>query len=386
MDRYFHRKNICRLPIWIFLVFPIGGISFLSAEFLYLSVSEYFLIFTILILGILNKQMPSISVVVILFFFFIYVALTAVPILWNDNLFWILKNLKPYLFILIVAVFLFLTDKISLVSKNRLILIVAAAISIDAFTWAILIFAPEYMPEGIRKEFFIRNNVYRYFDVSILFIQSIIIYCFWAFKKDELIKFTLLIAYSIMVLLTQDRVFMLFGGVAFFIYSGKLVKVFLLIFLIISISTVGVLFDDSNTTEAAGRFYSLLNYSLIFDELYSRFILPAKAAGYELSLGGLIFGEGIDFRFYVPWYKYRGLDPYHNSVDSFFVTFFVKHGVLGLVVYFAVIHQGIKKYPVILYVWILSYLSMHNGLYVNSFLIMLVLSSSLYGRKIFIEK
>ena len=45
----------------------------------------------------------------------------------------------------------------------------------------------------------------------------------------------------------------------------------------------------------------------------------------------IFLGQGFATTFEIPWFKYRGLDPQHNQIDSTYITFFVKYGVAGLI-------------------------------------------------------
>ena len=89
-------------------------------------------------------------------------------------------------------------------------------------------------------------------------------------------------------------------------------------------------------------------------------------------MNNFFFGEGIDFKFYIPWFEYRGLNVNHHSVDSFYWTFFVKHGVFGMGTILGAILFFLRSKPWPVVMWVLVYLITHNGPYLPSFLIMLV--------------
>ena len=44
----------------------------------------------------------------------------------------------------------------------------------------------------------------------------------------------------------------------------------------------------------------------------------------------ILVGKGFATTFEIEHFKYRGLDTKHNSVDSVYLTFFVKYGLVGL--------------------------------------------------------
>jgi Family of unknown function (DUF6369) len=49
----------------------------------------------------------------------------------------------------------------------------------------------------------------------------------------------------------------------------------------------------------------------------------------DLDFDEILVGNGLRTLFEIPWFVYRSLDPIHNSVDSFYVTIFVKFGLMG---------------------------------------------------------
>ena len=359
------------MPFWLYLILPIGGVNFLATKLLYLSIDEWFLIFTVFWFGLIHKKRTSYTAVILIFSFFTYLLFYTIPALEDASRFESLKTLKPYFFISIVVVFLALKDKTALISADRLAHIILFVICFDVTVWGVSIYIPEIMPEGIRKEFFIRNNVYRYFDSAILLLQSVIIFGFWLF-----------ISYLIVVALSHDRMFMIFGFVVLLVYSNiGVTLITMLLLAVLSVIFYSIL-DQYVTPEVATRFINLTSPDLVLRELFARFIEPVVEGGYELNLKTFLFGEGVNFKFYIPWYEYREIDVYHNSVDSFFVTFFVKHGILGVIIFYSIVHQVLRKFPKVLYAWILLYLLVHNGLYVTSFLMMLIFLSFLYDFKV----
>lgn len=379
-----YEKKLSKFLVWpfiFFLLLPISGISFLTSEILYLSIEEWVLIFILLWFYIFNKEHLTHKKIVILFSFLLYCGFYTVPLLASDTtVFEFLKEVKPYFFILAVILFITLSNKSYLIAPKNLIYILSFAIVVDVLVWFSLINIPELMPEGIRKEFFYRNNIYRYFDSATLLLQTLTILAFYYYRGQMFKVFFVFVLYVILVYLTQDRVYLLFGMMAFFFYSNRQIKILIFAFISFSVFMLVDILNSIESNEAILRFQNLMDFELILSELATRFILPVVNGGYDFSATSILLGSGIDFKFYIPWYEYRGLEVYHNSVDSFFITFFVKHGIIGVVLFLYAVHVGLKGYPKLIYTWVFVYLVMHNGFYVMAFLLTIVFMSFLYAK------
>ena len=47
-----------------------------------------------------------------------------------------------------------------------------------------------------------------------------------------------------------------------------------------------------------------------------------------------VYGLGLGTYFEIPWFKYRGLDTKLNTIDSTYLSLFVKYGILSLLIIF----------------------------------------------------
>ena len=47
-----------------------------------------------------------------------------------------------------------------------------------------------------------------------------------------------------------------------------------------------------------------------------------------------IYGLGFGSYFEIPWFEYRGLDSKLNTIDSTYLTFFVKYGLFSIIICF----------------------------------------------------
>ena len=85
-----------------------------------------------------------------------------------------------------------------------------------------------------------------------------------------------------------------------------------------------------------------------------------------------LFGEGMGLKFYIPWFEYRGLNPWHFSVDSLFAFAFFKYGVIGVSILCYAIRKLLWQRPWCLAnAWIWLYLLVHSGINVPGFLLFL---------------
>ncbi|MAM04490.1 MAG: hypothetical protein CMD06_00840, partial [Flavobacteriales bacterium] len=59
---------------------------------------------------------------------------------------------------------------------------------------------------------------------------------------------------------------------------------------------------------------------------------PAVEKIREMKNFEYIYGLGLGTYFEIPWFKYRGLDTKLNTIDSTYLSLFVKYGILGLLI------------------------------------------------------
>ena len=59
---------------------------------------------------------------------------------------------------------------------------------------------------------------------------------------------------------------------------------------------------------------------------------PAIEKISEMNNLEYIYGLGLGTYFEIPWFKYRGLDTKLNTIDSTYLSLFVKYGILSLLI------------------------------------------------------
>ena len=72
-----------------------------------------------------------------------------------------------------------------------------------------------------------------------------------------------------------------------------------------------------------------LNSASIEAQLITRFG-PALEIIQTQTPAHSVFGNGMGTTFYIPWFTYRGLDPVHSNIDSLYFTFYVKYGLISV--------------------------------------------------------
>ena len=70
---------------------------------------------------------------------------------------------------------------------------------------------------------------------------------------------------------------------------------------------------------------------------------PAVNVVKAMSFNELLVGKGLGYLFEIPWFEYRGLDTDAISMDSFWLTMYVKNGILSvfwIIAFVAIINHG----------------------------------------------
>ena len=159
------------------------------------------------------------------------------------------------------------------------------------------------------------------------------IFNFFYFQKERNLKictklsFALLFVLSCFVILISNLKILLFALlVIYFIFSRiNLFKKILYIFSFIS------LFIASSYILEVDRILNANTSKGVAIQLATRFG-PAIEKIYEMNNLEYIYGLGLGTYFEIPWFKYRGLDTKLNTIDSTYLSLFVKYGLLSLLI------------------------------------------------------
>lgn len=287
-----------------------------------------------------------------------------------------LRDIVPVLFLVILLLSGEIIARESKVSVRFIKKLVLLAILID-FIMYLSVHKFNIIPSGIRGEFYLRTGVVRYSDIFTLAAFALSSIFYFESKHNKLIWLSSILAISVMSL---DRVFLLWSIIVlshyFITHRNVLVNtLFYVVSVAIALASVQFVVNLTAENELVGRFAEMLSFDLLINALYERFGEPAVAGGYTLDWKTFLVGEGAGFKFYIPWFIYRELDPYQISVDSFFVANYVKYGVLGLLSLCLLIITPLFKVSVKAFLWLPIYLVVHNGILVDSFL--LIISTTL---------
>ena len=360
-------RHIFGAIFWLIAILPLSGVSLLTSNFL-ISFPEIFLI---LIFSLYALSNPTIGKTYLLtaIILVIFLSLSLMLNVYEGSLFNLSKDLKPYFFF--IGTLLCVGCNKRDFPKYNLNFVIAVIIIGDILTYAFLMSFPEFMPEGIRKESFIRSGFYRYTDSMVVFVQALILINFYKNQHRPLQLNIGFLFFLLVSLLTQDRAFILFGMSYYLYISLKRLNLLSLFFVIPILFTLIAYMSFYLASENTLRFSGLLNFEMISEEVFARVILPAVNGGYDFTAKTLLIGAGLDFKFFIPWFEYRGLNIYHSSLDSFYTTFFIKHGIFGLSLFVVSFFLIVREQAKVFILFIFTYLLVHNGPYISDFLLML---------------
>lgn len=253
----------------------------------------------------------------VLFFYLFFAVLKGIPF---DK--YLLRDTRPFLMFIFAIIFIDVTKyrRISLPSLCNILIITSIAKLLFFFilSYGILYSDPYY-----------QSNSFRYFDVS-TFVASLFLIVV-AIKKNEMLrqisvnKLYFLVLLSVLVVLISNlRVLILSLLIVYVLVSNiKFYKkiligpIFLMAFFIFSY-LVG-----------AERIQNSLEYSEILAQLITRFS-PVITPFSKMNILEYFTGLGMGTCFEIPWFDYRELDTKHNTLDSLYITLFIKYGIITL--------------------------------------------------------
>ena len=298
----------------------LSGIYFYDFFFLFFSI--HYLIVLLKDKKIFKKNIINISIALFLIVFYSIYALSD-SVTFDKYL---LRDLRPFL-TLFYAFVIISTFNQKIISINRLINVL-----ILVFILKIIFFLAIYFGFSFSDKYY-QDNIFRYFDAS-TFIACLYLICS-IFKKNKILEsvpklsFNLLFFLSCVVILVSNLRILLFALlVIYFIYSRinlfkKILYVFSFIFLFIT----------SSYLLEADRILNANTSKAVAIQLATRFG-PAIEKINEMNNLEYVHGLGLGTYFEIPWFKYRGLDTKLNTIDSTYLSLFVKYGLLSLLIIF----------------------------------------------------
>ena len=171
------------------------------------------------------------------------------------------------------------------------------------------------------------------FRLTTLFVY-LIPFIVYNLKSLNLKKQHIFLLYAI-ALIAGSRINIMLISLFHFFALEKRERVFFLFFLGILFSIVAI-----NVTNL--RVIEQLNAPTILNDLIVRFG-PFFNTLEKFDFIDYIIGKGPGFGIYISWFEYRGLDPYNAYLDSLYLTFYIKYGVLMIPIIFIILHE-VKLY------------------------------------------
>jgi len=291
-------------------------------DFFFLLFSLYYLITLINDKKIFKKNIINISIAVFLILFYSIYAFSNSVII--DK--YLLRDIRPFLtlFYAFIIVSMF---KQKIISIKRLVNIL-----ILVFVFKILFFIAIYFGFSFKDQYY-QDNIFRYFDASTFIACLYLIYSI--FKKNKILEsvpkplFNLLFILSCFIILISNLRILIFALIViYFMYSSfNLFKKTLFVFSFLS------LFVASSYFLEADRILSANTSKGLVLQLATRFG-PALEKINGMNNLEYIYGLGLGTYFEIPWFKYRGLDTKLNTIDSTYLSLFVKYGLLSLLIIF----------------------------------------------------
>lgn len=239
------------------------------------------------------------------------------------------------------------------------------------------------------------DNSFRYFDLSTYFTIVVVVYFFWRVYSRGRIRFIsensskeikliawFVVVVSIFVLIISGYRMILFSALlAIAIVASTSVKRSISVVLVVGV--LSGLFLLISTLMKVERVTQSLDLAGLTSQFSIRY-MPAFERISEMSGSDFLFGLGYSTTFEIPWFTYRGLNERNNQLDSAYLTFYVKYGLLGLVMLYIYIKLFISMigtsgrllvagyvamFLMLYLVFSVPYQSAGLGLYIGSFFV-----------------
>ncbi|WP_223570561.1 DUF6369 family protein [Pseudomonas sp. BF-R-26] len=259
----------------------------------------------------------------------LYVVLLACGLIGSPNKY-LLKDIRPFIMILS---FIVLTNIATLAAKTLTlqtvlkILIAMTAFNILDIAWLRL---------GLYsfQDVYYEENAYRYLDGGTYAAVAYLIYYFIdpaVFEnKKKLARICLMTSFICLFIANSRFIFVsVFAAVIIHQYTkpARMIGVILLG------SVVLLAFIGVSNMIGADRINDGLSSEGLAVQLTTRFS-PALDLIRNMNPMHYFVGLGAGTPFEIPWFEYRGLDDKNSNIDSAYLTYFVKYGVIGLYLLF----------------------------------------------------
>lgn len=301
----------------------------------------------------------------------------------------LLKDLRPLLHLIEMFMLYELAKNSAFTIRWNIIKRFAFLASVSNIIWFLLGFMAFFQFEDL----YAQNNSNRYLDLSTYFSLYFILHYQYLKSQHAILsrgsKWAFMLS-IISILLTNSRVLFLATIICVGVLRTNNFK-----------SKFRFLFWGACLILIFVQFSALIGQQRVLDsidsdsfstQLLERFS-PALVLISQMSVQELFFGYGLGIFFEIPWFEYRGLNVMNVSVDSAYLTHFVKQGLLGILFLIAAIRYlsfcTIRKLSIVFSIfWLIQFIVeaslFQNIIYGASFylFLMLKLENTEYVREI----
>jgi len=300
---------------------------------------------------------------------------------------YLLRDLRPFLILIysmLILSFLnnnFVYMKKLLISANGFL----GGLIVVFFLKIVISFLAMFSPSLFTSDIYYNEQSFRYIE-AISFISALYLVSIFSIDRNAInannLLFNICSVLSITLLIISNSRTLIAITLLLIFFTGNL-KLYKKIIFTLSLGSI---------------FYIYVSFFGI-DRILSIDFLTSLAIRYqpalikisEMSYLEFFFGYGFRTYFEIPWFGYRGLDPYLNSIDSMYLTFFVKYGMCSIfliVLFLRLITKNIlyKKHKYSLIVFFLLLFFTYSPLYQNYAIIyvffLIILSTVILQNKI----
>ena len=338
---FFYPKKSLTIFFCIGLIIPTSNqfMNFISLngvyffDYFFLTLLLYYLITLSIKKNIFKENIFNIAL--FLFFFILYTLLAVSNSVDIDK--YLLRDLRPVLLLGYAFILNSILNKpqISFKSLTNVLLFV--------FVFKILFFILLLYTFSFDDQYY-QNNIFRYFDavtfIASLFLISRIFLKELMLNEVSKIKLNLIISLALIIILISNLRILIFAIVFIYFFFSKRNLIKKILYALIPI----VLFVIYSYAISANRVVDS-NSDIVTLQIISRFA-PAVEKIIEMEPHQFIYGLGFGTYFEIPWFEYRSLDTKLNTIDSTYLTLFVKYGmfcILLLILFFRLLLFNIRQ-------------------------------------------
>ncbi len=274
---------------------------------------------------------------VIVFIMIVTVFYVLVALYDESNLLWVIKDIRPVIYLLTIVL-------ISNVSYNKQFSISQSELNFIAIVAALsnviwLAFGSLNLIADSSEDLYIQTNIYRYFDLSTYFSAYHLIYTQYIISskgiKTKNTNLSIVLSF-VSILISNSRMILIAVIICIGIVRRKKLNELFKYTLLATI--VLVLFFMLSDIIGQNRIFESINIEGLLLQLENRYS-PSLIAFSKMSEVNYIFGLGLGYFFEIPWFEYRGMDTHNASLDSSYLTHFVKQGFFGLLLLYIIIKR-----------------------------------------------